>query len=197
MKSSCLVLALFAAAPAFAQVEERRGFIGFSIGPAAPFGAFADASSANPRGGRAFPGYASNLLNVVYPIGRRFGVAVSGTYSEYVWRDGGDDDWWQMASLTLGPMYSRRLAAKTALDLKAMFGLITLTPVVDQFSSPDAQGSGFGVDVRAAIRYDVFRRWAIFAEGGVQSSGVSFLDGSRKDFRAVISGIGIALQPAW
>ena len=197
MKSALLVLAMFAAAPAFAQGEERRGFIGLSIGPAAPFGAFGDASSANARAGRAFPGYSSNLLNIVYPIGQRFGVAASGSYGEYVWRDGGDDDWWQVASLSVGPSYSHRLTAKAALDLKAMFGLVALTPVVDGFSSTDATGSALGVDLRAAIRYDVFRRWAIFAEGGVQSSGVSFSDGSRKDYRAVISGFGIAFRPAW
>jgi len=96
MKSALLVLLLFTAEPALAQAEERRGYIGYSIGPAVPFGRFADASSANARAGRAFPGYSSNLLSIVYPVGQRFGVAASGTYSEYVWRNGGDDDWWQM-----------------------------------------------------------------------------------------------------
>jgi hypothetical protein len=197
MKRALLVLTLFAAGPALAQSEERRGFIGFSIGPAAPFGAFADASSANGRAGRAFPGYASNLLNIVYPIGQRFGVAASGTYSEYVWRDGGDDDWWQMASLAVGPMYSHRLAARAALDLKAMVGLVALTPVIDGLTSNDATGSGLAVDLRAAVRYNVSRRWALFTEGGVQASNVSFKDGDRKDFRAVISGFGLAFQPTW
>src|SRR5688500_11298921 len=93
MKSALVALVLFAAAPALAQSGERRGFIGYSVGPAAPFGAFADVSPTNERDGRAFPGYSSNLVNVVYPIGQRFSVAASGTYSEYVWRDGGDDDW--------------------------------------------------------------------------------------------------------
>jgi hypothetical protein len=197
VKIALVAIALLTAESALAQEVERRGFIGFSIGPSAPFGNFADASPTNVRGGRAFPGYSSNLLNIVYPIGQRFGVAASGTYSEYVWRDGGDDDWWQVASLAVGPMYSQPLSAKAALDLKAMIGLIALTPVVDGFSSPDAQGNSLGADLRAAVRYNVTRRWAVFAEGGVQASNVSFGNGDGKDYRAMISGFGIAFRPAW
>jgi hypothetical protein len=177
--------------------EKRRGFIGFSVGPSTPFGNFADASSTNARGGRAFPGYSSNLVSIVYPIGQRFGVAAAGSYGEYVWRDGGDDDWWQVATLAVGPMYSQRLSAKAALDLKAMFGLITMSPVIDGFGDPANQGNSLGADLRATLRYDVFRRWAVYAEGGIQASNVSFRNGDRKDYRAAISGFGIAFQPAW
>ena len=197
MKSALLLFVLFAAQPALAQVEERRGFIGYSVGPAAPFGAFADASPANARAGRAFPGYSSNLLNIVYPISQRFGVAASGTYSEYVWRDGGDDDWWKMASLTVGPMYSHRLTGRATLDLKAMVGLVALTPVIDGYESASGTGNSLGVDLRTAVRYSVSRRWAVFAEGGVQASNVSFSNGDRKDYRAMISGFGLAFRPAW
>jgi hypothetical protein len=197
MKISLVALALLAAVPAFAQEPERRGFIGFSIGPASPFGSFADASPANARDGRAFPGYSSNLVNILYPVGQRFNLAASGTYSEYVWRDGGDDDWWQMASLMLGPAYAQPLGARATLDLKAMAGLVALTPVLDRRAGPDDQGNALGVDLRAAVRYNVTRRWAVFAEGGVQAANVSFDNGDKKDFRAMISGFGIAFRPAW
>src|SRR5215208_7124104 len=99
-----LVIALFIAEPALAQNEERRGFIGLDIGPSVPFGSFADASTANARAGRAFNGYTSTLLNLGYRFRQRLGVAASFSYSEYVMRDGGDDDWWQVAFLTVGPM---------------------------------------------------------------------------------------------
>lgn len=51
--------------------------------------------------------------------------------------------------------------------------------------------------MRAAARDDVLRRWAVFAETGIQSAAVSFVTGARKDYRAIISGFGIALRPAW
>jgi hypothetical protein len=197
MRSALLVFLLFAAEPAFAQDEERRGFIGYSVGPAMPFGNFADASPTNARGGRAFPGYSSNLLNIVYPTGRRFDVAGTATYGEFVWQDGGDDDWWQMASLTAGPAYSRRLGARATLDLKAMAGFVILTPVVDSYSAQGSEGIGPAADLRAAVRYNVSRRWAMFAEGGVQASNVSFDDGTRTDYRALVSGFGLAYRPAW
>lgn len=191
------VILLFTAELALAQDEERRGFIGLGIGPSAPFGSFADASPVNARGGRATPGYTSTLLNLGYRFGRRLGVAAAFSYSEYFIRDGGDDDWWQVAGLTAGPMYSLRLNAKSALDLKAMFGLMALTPVIDSYTTADGTGGGFGVDMRATVRYDLFRRWAVFAEGGVQSSAVSFDSGVRSDHRAMISGFGVAFRPTW
>jgi len=197
MKFALPVVVLFTAQSAVAQNAERRGFIGLGVGPSAPFGSFADTSSANVRGGRATPGYTSTILNFGWRFGQRLGVAAAFSYSEYFMRDGGEDDWWQVAGLTVGPMYSYRLNAKAALDLKAMFGLMTLTPVVDSYTTADGTGSGFAVDMRAAVRYDVFRRWALFAEGGLQWSGASFSSGARKDYRALISGFGIAFRPAW
>jgi hypothetical protein len=191
------IIMLFSAEQALAQDVERRGFIGLGIGPSVPFGGFADASPANARGGRALPGYTDTYLNLGYRFRRRFGVAAAGSYSEYVMRDGGDDDWWQVALVAVGPMYSHRLNAKAALDVKAMVAFAVLTPVVDSYSTDDGTGAGLGVDVRAAVRYDVFARWAVFAEGGLQSSGVSFGPGVRKDYRAMISGLGIAFRPVW
>jgi hypothetical protein len=191
------VLVLFTAESALAQREDRRGFIGLGIGPSAPFGSFAEASSIHEQTGRATPGYTSTFLNLGYRFRQRLGVAAAVSYSQYTMRDGGDDDWWEAAGLMIGPMYSRRLNARAALDVKAMFGRIALTPVVDSYTTDDGTGSGLGIDMRAAVRYDVFRRWALFAEGGLQSSGVSFNSGVRKDYRALISGFGIAFRPVW
>ncbi len=112
-------------------------------------------------------------------------------------RYGDYDDWWEVEGITAGPMYSYRLNAKAALDLKAMFGLLLLTPIVDSYNTADGTGDGLAVDLRAAVRYDVTPRWALFVEGGLQSSSVSFPSGARKDFRALISGFGIAFRPAW
>jgi hypothetical protein len=102
-----------------------------------------------------------------------------------------------MSSLTVGPMYSQRLDARTALDLKAMTGWISLTPVIDGLAGPNDQGNSLGVDLRAAVRYQFFTRWTVFAEGGVQAANVSFLNGERKDYRALISGFGVAYRPGW
>jgi hypothetical protein len=94
-------------------------------------------------------------------------------------------------------MYSLRLNSRAALDLKTMLGMFVLTPVEDGYTTDDGVGTGIGIDVRAALRYDVLRRWALFAEGGLQSSGVSFSSGARKDYRALISGFGVAFRPVW
>ena len=193
-----LFFALLTAQRALAQEQERRGFIGLGIGPSAPLGKFASASSTSTRSGRATPGYTDTFLNLGYRLRERFGIAAAISYSEYPMRDGAeDDDWWQVATVTAGPLYSLRLNTRAAVDLKVMFGLVVLTPVVDSYTTDDGVGSGPGIDVRAAVRYDVFRRWAVFAEGGVQGSGVTFNSGVRKDYGALISGFGVAFRPAW
>jgi len=89
-------------------------------------------------------------------------------------RDGGGDDWWQVATVSAGPMYTYRLGAKSALDLKGMLGFFALTPVIDSYTSRDATGGGLGADLRATLRYDFARRWAVSAEGGVRFARVSF-----------------------
>lgn len=191
------LLLLFTAEPALAQDEERRGFIGLGIGPSAPFGSFADESPTRAGAGRAAPGYTSTLVNLGYRFGERFGVAAAFWYSEYDMRDLEDDDWWQVAGLTAGPMYSHRLGAKGALDLKAMAGLLALTPVIDSYDTADGTGRGLVLDLRATLRYDVLRRWAVFAEGGIHVSDASFNSGGRQDVRALISGLGVAFRPRW
>jgi hypothetical protein len=192
-----MLVALLAAEPALAQGEERRGFIGLGIGPSAPFGSFAAASSIGEGTGRAKPGYSSTFLNLGYRFRQRLGVAAAFSYNQYTLRDGGDDDWWEVAGLVIGPMYTHRLNARAAVDLKAMFGQMALTPVIDSYSTDHGTGGSLGIDLRTAVRYDVFRRWAVFAEGGVQASRVSFSSGVRKDYRALVSGVGIAFRPAW
>jgi hypothetical protein len=183
--------------PVDAQEDERRGFIGLGIGPSLPLGSFGDQSLSNPQGGRAMTGYTDTLLNLGYRFGQSLGLAAAFSYSEYPTRGLGDDDWWQVAGITVGPMYSISLNARSALDLKMMFGGIVVTPVEDGYTTNDGVGTGVAVDIRAALRYDLFRRWALFAESGFQSSGVSFDSGAQKSYRALISGLGVAFRPTW
>ena len=189
------LLLVCTAQSAFAQTE-RRGFIGLGIGPSTPFGSFAEASAIEPGTGRATTGYTDTFVNFGYRIGKRLGVSAAASYSEFLLRGGGDDDWWQVAGLAVGPMYSVRLSARSAVDLKAMVAFIALTPIVDSYTTIEHSVGSVGVDMRAAVRYDVLRRWAVFAEGGVQMSSVSFQAG-RKDFGALITGFGVAFRPTW
>lgn len=177
--------------------QERRGFIGLGIGPSVPIGAFAKRSPSDAASGNARPGYTSTLVNLGYRFRDRFGVAGVLAYSEFYIRDAEEDDWWQVAEIAVGPMYTHPLGARAALDLKAMVGMTAMTPVIDSYTSDDGTGSGLGVDLRATLRYDVARRWALFADGGLQAAGVSYNSGARTSYRAVISGLGVAFRPVW
>jgi hypothetical protein len=191
-----LAVALFAVEPAEAQQTERRGFIGLGIGPSLPVASFSDALPSHEQGGRTTTGYTDTVVNLGFRFRGRFGLAVALSYSEYPVR-GDDDDWWQVAGVTGGPMYSLPLFPRTTLDLKAMFGMIVLTPVVDGYTTDYGVGVGLGFDFRATLRYDVLRRWALFVDGGLHSSNVSFDAATRTDYRALVSGFGVAFRPMW
>jgi hypothetical protein len=188
---------LLLAPPATAQQHDRRGFIGIAFGPSAPLGNFADASPANGLAGRAKPGYNNSLLSVGWRFGNRLGAAATASYGEYFIGEVDSDDWWQVAGLTVGPMYTFPLGARAAVDLKGMLGLMGTLEVTDSFGSNARSGAGLMIDVRGAFRYDFSKRWCAFVEAGMISSAQTLGDGSRKDVRAIVSGIGVAFRPVW
>ena len=189
-----LLLLLLTTSQTLAQEVERRGFIGLGIGPSFPIGNFANKSSANVFSGHAIPGYTDTILNFGYRYGDRFGVTAALSYSEYFMTDDQSNDWWQVAGITAGPMYSMPINSRTSIDLKAMIGWMVLTPIFDSYSS-DGVDNGLAVDLRTLIRYNISTRWAVFAEVGIQSSNVSFTDQAQTEYRALISGFGIAFLP--
>lgn len=190
--SLVFLTALLSSRPALAQDLDRRGFIGLGIGPSTPIGSFSDASTAVGGTGNTVAGYTSTLVNLGYRFRDRLGVAVALDYSEYSVSGEGDDDWWQVAAVTVGPMYSVPMGSRAAVDFKAMLGMIVLTPVEDGFATVGGEGVGLGLDARATFRYDVRRRWAVFADAGFHYSGSDVVD-----YRALISGLGFAFRPMW
>jgi hypothetical protein len=197
-----MALSVLCAATATAQ-QGRRGFIGLDIGPSQPFGDFKRAAgragAGNARAGNARAGYTSTLLNVGWRRGPRWGIAGLFSYSEYLMRDndGAENDWWQVAFLTAGPMYTVPLGNRAALDVKGTLGLAALTPVIDNYASDSDTAPGLAIDLRTTLRYDVATRWAVFAEGGVQATNTSGGTSASQKYRALIGGFGIAFRPQW
>jgi hypothetical protein len=193
------VVALSALCGATASAQQgRRGFIGLDIGPSQPFGDFKRAAG-GAGAGNARAGYTSTLLNVGWRRGPRWGIAGLLAYSEYLMRDsdGAENDWWQVAFLTAGPMYTVPLGNRAALDVKGTIGLAALTPVIDNYASDSDTGPGLALDLRTTLRYDFATRWAVFAEGGVQATNTTVGAGVAQKYRALIAGFGIAFRPQW
>src|SRR5688572_7348206 len=75
-----------------AQVMERRGFIGYGVGPSTAAGAFRNVGGPYDAGGNALSGFTSTLLNVGYRFGKRWGVAGAMSYTQLdIGVTGGDD----------------------------------------------------------------------------------------------------------
>ena len=186
---SLLALLICSAAPLLAQ-SAPRGFIGLDIGPSAPFGTLMRAGTVDATAGPAAPGYTDTFLNVSYRLRERFGIAGLLAYSEFVTPSVGNDDWWQVATAMVGPMYSLPLGTRTAVDFKAMAGFVALTPVVASYTTEHQTSAGGGVDLRATVRYHVLTHWAIFAEGGVQAATAKFPSGLSGNMGSAMAGFG-------
>ncbi len=191
---------LFAAAPADAQPEHRRAFLGVGRGPSVASGNFVEASTTGTRGGTTTLGYSDTFL-VAYRVRQHLALAVAFSFSHYPLHetDVNYDNGWNTTSATAGLVYSIPLSTKAAVDLKAMAGQTGLQQLVaDTYTTTGARADGLLFDVRAAFRYDVRPQWVVFAEAGLQTtSSVGFETGVRKNFRAIVSGVGIAFRPAW
>ncbi len=177
-----------------AQTDERKAFIGITIGPSIPFGTFANTTN-EPGGGGARTGYNDSFLNLGKQVGTHWGWAGSVFYNEHNMKAQGGDDWWQVAGVTAGPMYSTSLSRRAIVDLKLKVGFLTTMPIIDAYET--ARGRGFATDARVSLRYNVLRRWCLLTEAGVVVSNQSFEDETRQGFRAFVSGFGVAYRPSW
>src|SRR6266545_261125 len=163
-----LFAALFGASLAKAQSRERNKYFALIIGPGLPIGGYADSPTASPGAGPALSGYIDTFANFAYRLGRRGGIAASLAYGEFAMASPGDDDWWQVTVLTIGPMYVKPLSEKLDLELKAKAGMMATVEIIDNFEN--AKGVGFALDLRSGLRYDAFKRWSALAEVGLVTS---------------------------
>jgi len=180
-----------------AQEAERRSFIGIIIGPSQPIGSFADKNPSSAGAGHAKAGYTDTFLNFGKRIGEHWGIAASVAYSEYYTDGDNEDDWYQVALVSVGPMYSRALSRKLIVDIKPKIGFMAVTPVVDSYTTSAETGHGVALDLRGGLRFNIHRRWALLGEVGLMSSPQGYVDGSTQTVTAIVSGIGFAYRPAW
>ena len=187
-----MLAATIAASPVEAQSDGRKKYLALIIGPGLPIGGYANSPTASPGAGPALTGYIDTFANFAYRRGANMGIAASLAYGEFEMASPGDDDWWQVTVLTIGPMWVRPLAKKLDLELKTKGGMMATVEIIDSYSN--AKGVGFAVDLRSGLRYDAFRRWSALAEVGLVASSQKFDIGGSKTVQALVSGIGLAYR---
>jgi hypothetical protein len=144
--------------------------------------------------GAALNGYSNSLLNFGYRFGKNIGISAAFFYGELFINGGGDDDWWQVIGITAGPQYTFFPGKKFESDLKARIGLLGTQKVVDTYANGDGLGTGFGLDLRASLRYNLFKRWCLLAETGYFVASQKYGDGHSGKLQAIAIEFGIGFR---
>jgi len=192
----CLMMLIFSLIcwGLFAQVTERRGFIGTSVGPSYPVFDFGDKSPENEQAQYAMNGYCSNWVSFGYLFGKNLGISAAVFYGENNVDKSNTDDWWIIMGITAGPMVSFPVKDKWCFDFKFRFGYIGTTAVINTLAGPNDDAGGFGMDFRAAARYNVFKRWCLMLESGYMATNQKFPDDREAKVQLIITGLGVAYR---
>lgn len=177
-----------------AQTEERKGFLGISLGPAFPIGNFGSRSINNPDAGFAKDGYINSFLNFGITYKNHLGFSAAILYGQNDIAQRETVDWWQIVGFTGGLMLTCNLTKKIVIDFKPRIGIILSDEVIDGYSTFATQGKGACLDLRTSFRYNIFKRWCLIAEAGYLFSPQLFGDRSKLTIQTITSGIGFACR---
>jgi hypothetical protein len=198
MKKYYILLTFFLIAfNTFAQEKSnKKGFIGFTIGPTIPLGDFADKYLVtNNMAGLAEPGLALNFINFGYKFGKNFSVASSFSNASFsLDRIFGRNGKWRYTNFLVGPMLSFPVHKKFELDFKGTIGIVSakfqleenmVNPYVELKSD-----IGMGFSLGTSLRYHITDRWGLLLNVDYFSSQTKF-DSSKRKISSLNPGLGI------
>ena len=152
-----------------AQMEDRHGYIGMTLGSAIPLGDFADNNFDNEDAGFAKTGINFNLVHFGYKFSKNFGIAASwfGAAHEVDTPYNIDAATWSYGGLFAGLLVSLPAGEKLFIEFKPMLGFVAATsPELKEgglIVMEDQQGSAVGFDLVGSVRYNFSERWCAMA----------------------------------
>lgn len=159
------ILMLFAllSFESLAQVPQRNGYIGISIGPSFPIGEFKDEAFANT-------GVNLSLINFGYLFNGRFGIAANwfgGAHVIDASAFGISDGMWSYGGLLAGPLISNRIGDRVDLDVKLQIGFSAANMELEGYQ---VDGTGFAYSLGVGIRAHLSRRISLSVNADMLSS---------------------------
>lgn len=147
----------------YAQMEDRRGYIGMTLGAAIPLGDFADNSFDNEDAGFAKTGINFNLVHFGYKFSKNFGIAASwfGTAHEVDYNNM-EAEFWSYGGLFAGLLVSLPAGEKLFIEFKPMLGFVAATSP-GSVGYGEEEGSAIGFDLVGSVRYNFAEKWCAMA----------------------------------
>lgn len=178
MKKFTLILAITLITTAlFAQINDRRGYIGITVGPSIAIGDFSSKSLDNNKAGFAKTGLNIGLVNFGYRLGENFGLTALWFGAAHKADIDGFDATWSYGGLMGGGMFTIPINNKFAFDLKAMAGFVSAR--IDAGDWGDENGDGAGFDFGAVLRYHFTDRWSVLMTTDFFTSKPDFDEGKQ------------------
>jgi|GEM_PF-5817999 len=140
---------------------EHSSYVGWLIGPSAPVGAFAGASS-NGNNWSPKTGYSSDF-SLGLKLRAGFMISLSRFSNSYNLADANQDILWDLSGFSIGPMFGFSLTEKTFLDLIPNIGIMSAHLWIEDGSGYG--GNGIAINPRIAFRYNVASRWVLMTKG--------------------------------
>jgi hypothetical protein len=202
------VLVMIISIVANAQMEDRRGYIGVTLGPAIPLGDFGDTNLDNEDAGLAKTGINFNLVHFGYKFSQNFGIAASWFGAAHEVDISGIDEvefsaneidagTWSYGGLFAGVLVSIPAGEKLFFEFKPMVGFVTATsPEIKVSGSTymeDQQGSSIGFDLLGSVRYNFAEKWCAMFNVDYLTAKPEF-DYFEQSISALSFNIGIAFR---
>jgi len=166
---------------------KRKGYIGISIGPSIPVGAFADHSD-----GAAKTGVQLNLANFGYLFTENIGIAAiwfgaANPVSEISYNP------WSYGGLMAGPLLSFPVSNTAEWDFRPMIGY-SVTTVSDVGQATD-QATAFAINLGTVLRFNLNQRFSITLSADYFSTKPNFkVYGFEQKIGTVSLGFGAAYR---
>jgi len=151
-----------------AQRNERKGYIGLSLGSSFPMGDFKDQDLDNEDAGFAGTGLNLHLLNFGYKFGYTLGVTGSLFGASHPLKFDEDidifnDASWSYGGLMGGLLISLPVSEKLDFDLRPMIGFVSGSSPEIKLAGitvlEDQRGSGLCFDLGASLRFNFSDKW--------------------------------------
>lgn len=171
MKTILSILLLLAALKSHSQTsEEKKGYIGITVGPAFPS---KNLTSETDSG----TGLNVNLVNFGYPVWKNVGFCASLFSGAHLSKTLREDALSVYGALLAGPMLSSNLSEKSVLQMRAMVGSVfSMFEYAHNAGRSAGESWSYGYSVGLMYRYNYSKTWCLLFNADYFSAKSSAYD---------------------
>ncbi|MBX2954593.1 MAG: hypothetical protein KF846_00460 [Cyclobacteriaceae bacterium] len=190
MKMFLSILTLLVALKSLSQtIEDKKGYIGITLGPAFPLADIKDK-------GDGGTGLNINLVNFGYTFGKNIGISALWSGGAHLSKSLQEDAISSYGTLLIGPLYRIPITEKSHIHVKAMIGSVySAFEYKFEVSRAEIQSLSIGYSFGAVYTYSFSKNWCLMLNTDYLSAKSSlFVDNGKIAAINVNAGVGFRLK---